>query len=202
MPDINELGQVLTGVGGPVAVDGRVIADRGTVAQWWNTYYAVYQRRTAIGPPEVWSIEIQDIRDGSTVPLSSLPCDFLAARKGAWAAWNGVIGLFGSVDPNHAAGLSPTGTDNRGAIAENGTIGLKADYQSLGPVELVPPWRKLGDLDNVRIYPSPYGLCVLDEHRAIWNGGGTVGFPPPTLLPGAIGIRWTRSASGQDWWTY
>jgi len=201
MPRVNELGQVLTGVGGPVAVDGRVIAERGTVAQWWNRYFAVYQRRVSTNP-ERWIVEVQDARDGSTTTLSSIGCDFLAARKGAWAAWNGVVGLFGSVESSFRAGLSPTDTDNRGAIAEDGTVGLKADYQGLGPIELVPPWRRLGDPANASIYPSPYGLCVLDERRAVWNGGGSVGFAEPLeFLPGAVAITHARALDA-NWWTY
>lgn len=202
MRRINELGQVVSGVGGPVSVDGRVIAPRGTCAQWWNKYFVVYQRFLRPGPPEVWDIVLQDVRDGVIAPLSVLGCNYLAAWQGDWAAWNGIIGLFGSVEPSTLAGLSPTKTDGRGAIAKNGTIGLKASYQSTGPVELVPPWRKLGDPKNVQINPSPYGLCILDENRAVWDGGNSVGLGPIEFFPGALDPRWAVSGSGVDWWCY
>lgn len=203
MPRINEFGWVLSGKAGAVSVDGRILAPRGTCAQWWNKYFAVYQRRVQEVPFEVWDLTIQDVRDGAMTQLSPFNADFLAAWQGNWAAWNGVIGLFGSVEPSTLAGIAPTETDNRGAIAKNGTIGLKESYQSTGPIELVPPWRKLGDSLNVRINPSPYGLFILNEFQAVWNGGGSVGFAsPPTFLPGARNIRWAASGSGTDWWAY
>ena len=138
MPDINELGQVLSGSGGPVHVDGRIIAQHGTVAQWLDRYHAIYQREVATN---VWTIEIQDVRDGRCQQLSAYGCNELAARETWWAAWLAGLGLYGSVMPSAVAGLAPTDGDGRGAIARNGTIGLVPDRQAGAVVELVPPAR-------------------------------------------------------------
>lgn len=213
MQRLNTRGELLSGNGGAVSVltlgqkpdEARVLADRGTVAQWWNDDKAIYQ----CVRDDVWIIELADLRQGVAQMLVPRGCNELSAHEGRWMAFLAGYGLFGNAVTNpddeegvyRDAGLSPVGTDGRGPMADDGTIGLTAYRQGPGPVELVPPGGTLGAHNNTRIFPSPYGLYILDENRAVWNEGAAIGMPSPTLLPGALRLR-RVVANSQVWWIY
>lgn len=173
MPRVTKYGDVVAGVGSAVSLNrSTVIGARGSVACFLDPTRLIYQRQYSV-TPERWRLETYDLatKEYALVPYGERGANFLSARGGRWMAYvagTGVYDATGTIWPK--AGLAGVGTDGRGAIGADGTIGFVQDYQGGHGLELLTPDGKAIDLPDVAIQT----LCIFDRTLAIWVEGGQV----------------------------
>lgn len=173
MPRVSQYSDWISGVGAGVALNGAEIAPRGTVACFLDPTRVIYNRRFTVGPPEKWGLEVYDVATKEHEPVSfgERGANFLSARGGRWMAFLAGVGVYdatGTIWP--AAGLAGVGTDGRGAIGADGTIGFIRDYQGGHGLQLLTPSGEAVDLPDVAIS----SLSIYDRALAVWVEGGQV----------------------------
>lgn len=179
MPDLNDFGEALMGVGGgPASFEGVQIAPVGGACVWLNNDWAIYSAGDRL---EAYNVRT---KQRNVIP-GSTGANELAAGSGEFLAWLAGRGLYGSiVDPK--AGMSPTGTDGRGEISKTGVLSFVRDRQG-GPPTILRSKDVNDQKKDVEIHDATYGLCIVGPDKAIWDSGN-LNFPCK-LLPNARGIR-------------
>lgn len=172
MPRVTQYADIVAGNGAAVSLNGTVLAGRGTVACFLDPSRVMYQR--LIDPvKDVWQLEVYDLatKQSAKAPCGERGANFLAARGGRWMAYAAGLGLYdasGSIWPY--AGLAATGTDGRGAIGQDGTIGFVRDRANGRGLQLLTVDGEATDLPDIAIQT----LCIFDRTLAIWVDGGQV----------------------------